>query len=486
MVTDVYVSSTYSSRGFTDTHLQADDHMSSSASNMLPTHVYESTDIIPYDEITADEAVIFIFVLLILKSIMSPLILTANSCTIIVVIKYIKMITPTHIVIAFLAIAGLFAGIVPLLNLVAYLVGDSVQAETICGVLNWAKVMSIWLNGWAIMLITVERFILVTSWKWHRKHLTSRVQAYLCFALSVCGFLVATLLSFWTKTEFSHGDCYIVKMSENKLVVHIVLIPSHVVITCSVVYCYLRIHHFIKKNRKNLVSSQNSSSESKFKKETKTTVLIAIILIAYLVGTGPASIYGLMTVKNPAIWKVEVWESFRLLWYIVVLLNNCIYVWKVPQFLEGYRKILCCVQKCRATQIVPWHNVRLRGMNLPLEPRKELENFGTTLSRLAMDIEAASCTTKESRLSNETRQEKKFGQPKVSSQNEGASCKQERKSNLTDHDCSEDENSIIGSGPHGSAKGIKNLYLEREVVVEKRNEAECSSEVEVSTIYLED
>ena len=174
VVTDVYISSTYSSRGLTDPHLQADDHMSSSASNMLSTHVYESTNVTTDDETTADETVILVFVLLILKWILSPLILTANSVTIIVVIKYIKMVTPTHIVIAFLAVAGVFVGIVPLLNLVAYLVGDS-EAEIICGVLNWAKVMSIWLSVWAIMLIAVERFILVTSWKWHRKHLTLRV-----------------------------------------------------------------------------------------------------------------------------------------------------------------------------------------------------------------------------------------------------------------------------------------------------------------------
>ena len=455
--------------------------MSSSASNMLPTHVYEPTDITPYDETTAEEAVIFIFVLLILKSIMSPLILTVNSCTIIVVIKYIKKITPTHIVIAFLAVAGVFVGIVPLLNLVAYLVGDSVQAEIICGVLNWAKVMSIWLSVWAIMLIAVERFILVTSWKWHRKHLTLRVQAYLCLGLGFCGLALATLFSFRAKTEFSYSDCYIVKVSDNMFLVYIFMIPSQIVITCSLVYCYLTIYHFIRKNKKNLVSSQNSSKDSNVKKETKTTVLIAIILIAYLFGTLPASIYRLMATRSPAIWKVEVWESFRLLWYIVTLLNNFIYVWKVPEFQEGYRKILCCLQRCRAKRIVPWHNVRLRGMNFPLEPRREFEISGAALSSAAVAVDVASRTTKVTCLSN--RQVRMFrfpfdsifkqsGQPKVSSQNEAASRKQETKSNLSEDDCSGDG---FRSGANESAKGRKNLYL-----------AECSSEAEVSTIYLDD
>ena len=315
MVADVYVSSTYRSRGSTEDHLQTDEHMSTNTNNnMLPTHMYESTNVTTDDEITADETVLFVFVLLILKLILSPLILTGNSLTIIVVMKYIKKITPSHVVIAFLAIAGLFVGIVPLLNLVVYLVGDSVETKTICGAMTGAKTMAIWLNIWAIMLIAIERFILVTSWKWHREHLTSRVQAYLCFVVGICGLIVAILFSFLTKTKLSYGDCYFLMVSENKFIVYVAMVSSQAVITCSVVYCYLRICHFIRKNRKNLASSQNTSSESNFNKERKTTFLIAIILIAYLVGTVPATIYILMTSHNPAIWKTHGTFSFTLVY----------------------------------------------------------------------------------------------------------------------------------------------------------------------------
>ena len=499
MATDVRVSSTYPSRGFTENHLQADDYISISTSNMQTTHDYESTDMTTDDETTADETVLLVFILLVLKWILSPFILTGNGLTIIVVMKYIKKITPTHVVIAFLALAALFVGIVPLLNLVVYLLGDSVQAENICIVITWAKIMAIWLNVWAIMLIAVERFILVTSWKWYDNHLTSRVQAYLCVALGICGLLLATLFSFWAKTEFSYGDCYIVTMSENKFTVYAIMIPSQVVITSSLVYCYLRICHFIRKNRKNLASSQNSSNESNFRKETKTTVLITIILMAYLVGTVPATIYGLMTSHNPAIWKAEVWEFFRLTWYIVALLNNFIYAWKVPEFQHGYRKMLCCFQKCRAIRIVPWHNVQPRGMNFPLEPRREFDSSGTALGNSAVDIEAGSCTTKHTELSSRSPQvlAKKFefsfdsgfkqrDQFKINSQNEGSSGKQRRQSKITDHDCSGVENNTIETGARGRVQSRNNLYFKREVVLEKVNEAECSSEVEVSTIYLED
>ena len=59
MVTDVYVSSTCPDGGSTETHLTAaDDQMSINRRRMLLTDVYESTDIITDDEISADEKVL--------------------------------------------------------------------------------------------------------------------------------------------------------------------------------------------------------------------------------------------------------------------------------------------------------------------------------------------------------------------------------------------------------------------------------------------
>ena len=75
------------------------------------------------DEMTTEQYSTLLFALLIFRWILSPLILAANSLSIIVIVKYIKKVTPTHVGIAFLAIAGLFVGIVPLLSLAFYLMG---------------------------------------------------------------------------------------------------------------------------------------------------------------------------------------------------------------------------------------------------------------------------------------------------------------------------------------------------------------------------
>ena len=344
---------------------------------------------------------------------------------------------PTHAAIAFLALAGIFVGIVPLLNMVVYLLEDSVQADIVCGVMSWVKIMATWLYAWAIMLIAVERFILVTAWKWHRNHWTSPKQAFLSFAFGVSGLLLATLVSVLGDSDLRYGDCYIMRMSEKKRLIFAVLLPSQAVIIFSLVYCYLRIYHVMRENRKNLVLNQNNSNQSNFKKEKNTTILIAIILISYLVGTMPGTIYGLMTLNNPTIWKIEWWEFCRVLWYIEAFLNNFIYAWKVPEFKEGYRKILCyCFRQCRGIRIVPLRIVKPRGMNLPLEPRRDFESSGAALSSQAVGIEAVeagSSITRTTRVSDKPRQTNKF-----------------------------------------------------EVIDERRNEEECSTDVEVSTIYLAD
>ena len=440
MTTDVYMSSTYPGGGLAKTHLLADDHLSINRHSMLSTDIYESTDTITEDEMRREEKVLLFFVFLILKWILSPFILTGSGLTIVVILKFIKRMTPTHVAIAFLSLAGTFVGIVPLLNLVVYLLEDSGQGDIICGVMSWAKIMAAWLKIWAIVLIAIERFILVTSWKWHRNHWTSRKQTFLCFTFGVCGVLVATIFSLLGDPDLRYGNCYIILMSENKGLVHAVTFPIQAVITFSLVYCYLRIYYVTKENRKNLALSQNSSNQSNFKKEKKTTIVIAIILISYLVGTMPATLYGLMALNNQAIWKVEWWEFCRLLWHIEAFSNNFVYPWRVPEFKEGYRKILCrCFRKCHGVRIVSWHNVKLRGMNLPLEPRREFESSGLALSSPAVDTEAGSSTTRTSRLSDKPRQKKKF-----------------------------------------------QFSFEREVIAGRRNEEECSSEVEVSTIYLAD
>ena len=157
----------------------------------------EATD----NEMATDEYSCLLSALLIFTWILSPFVLTGNGLTIAVVMKYIKMVTPTHVGIVFLSFTGLFVGIIPLLNLTIYLMGDSVNAKYIHNSTVWVSLVARGLNVCAILLIAFERCFLVTSWKLYKKHLTVRKQIGLSIAFCVYFVLSATVLTLVTDSE---------------------------------------------------------------------------------------------------------------------------------------------------------------------------------------------------------------------------------------------------------------------------------------------
>ena len=353
----------------------------------------EATD----NEMATDEYSSLLSALLIFTWILSPFVLTGNGLTIAVVMKYIKMVTPTHVGIVFLSFTGLFVGIIPLLNLAIYLMGDSVNAKYIHNSTVWVSLVARGLNVCAILLIAFERCFLVTSWKLYKKHLTVRKQIGLSIAFCVYFVLSATVLTLVTDSElisttvltlvtdselisttvltlvtdseFKYGVMEI--RSKRKTIVYVLVVPPYTLATCTIAYCYLKICFFIWKPRKSLVSSQNNSNQQNFQKEKKTTVLIAIILTVYLAGTLPNLVYSMLAINNPKIIiKPVLLAIFRLLLYVATLIDTIIYAWKVPEFQKGFHKILCCLLKSRIIQVAPLPNVESLGNNLPLEPRR--------------------------------------------------------------------------------------------------------------------
>ena len=84
----------------------------------------------------------------------------------------------------------------------------------------------------------------------------------------------------------------------------------------------------------------------------------------------------MMIQRYPRLLKFEIWDILRLIWYTTTLIDTFIYAWKVPEFQKGYRKILCCLRRVSTIQVAPRSNVQSRGIDLPLEPRREVEYSG--------------------------------------------------------------------------------------------------------------
>ena len=163
---------------------------------------------------------------------------------------------------------------------------------------------------------------------------------------------------------------------EKRSILYALFLPIYAFKTCILGFCYLKIYLFLWKKRKTLASSQNSSNQQNFQKEKKTTVIIAIILTVYIVGTLPNYSYAIMIQKDPKLLNVEMWEFLKLVWYFTTLIDTFIYAWKVPEFQVGYRKILCCLRRSWTIQVAPQPNVQHHRMNIPLEPRREVDNSG--------------------------------------------------------------------------------------------------------------
>ena len=222
----------------------------------------------------------------------------------------------------------------------------------------------------AIFLIAFERCCLTTLWGLHQKHLTVRRQIGLCVAFSVYFLVWATAITLIADIESRQGG--LVLKFKDKRVLYALSIPTYALITCGPAFCYFRICIFLWKHRTALVSNQNSSSQKNFQKEKKTTALIAIILTVYLTGTLPSFVYTLILGNNPKFLKLELWQFLRFLWCATSLVDIAMYAWKVPEFQEGYRKILCFPRRVRTIRVAPRSNVQHLGINLPLEPRREV------------------------------------------------------------------------------------------------------------------
>ena len=349
-----------------DQDRSTDDRMSYNT-----THIYQFFQNVTDDETTQDNVVSF--TIGIILWILCPFILTCNGMTIAVVVKFIKTTTPTHVVIAFLGFAGLFVGIGPLSNLALYLIGDSVHSRYISNFNVWVTVVARTLNVSAIMSIAIERCLLMTSWKLYLKYLTVRRQLGFCIAFCVYSFLFTTIFTFMADLEIKPNNRLLYQVLLQKEVVFLVrvfFLPVFTLQSCIIAICYLTILVFLWKHRKTLTSNQSTSDQQNFKKEKKTTVLIVAILTLYMTGTFVPFVYYFVAQTYPSIWSHELFRFISLAWHIISLTDTFIYAWKVPEFQEGYRIILCCLRRYHSNQVFPSCTVQFHGINLPLEPKR--------------------------------------------------------------------------------------------------------------------
>ena len=217
------------------------------------------------DRIATDQSTVLYLTLDVCMIILSPFILTGNGLTIIVVVQFIRKVTPTHVAVAFLAFAGLFVGMIPLFSLTFYLMGDSVYSRYIDDLNVWVTVAARTLNISAILLIAVERCFLLTSWTLYIKHLTTRRQFGLCLVFCVYSFVFATIFTLMADSELKFYLRFQMFLQRREFfVAYILFLLIYILESCILAFCYLKIYLFLWKHRKTANSSQKSSQQKIF------------------------------------------------------------------------------------------------------------------------------------------------------------------------------------------------------------------------------
>ena len=116
---------------------------------------------------------LFSFTLCVLKCVLSFLVVVGNGLTLTIIIRHVKK-TPSHVSVGFLECADLLFGLTPWFFLAMYLNTEILHNTMFCTFSAWIERFAIGLDGFAIVAIACERYIVITNWQIHRKFLNVR------------------------------------------------------------------------------------------------------------------------------------------------------------------------------------------------------------------------------------------------------------------------------------------------------------------------
>ena len=126
---------------------------------------------------TIDRYFGFSFYICIAECCLSPFILLGNGLTVVIVTRYLKKVTPTHVAVIYLAVADFTVGMMPWFHLTTYLTqGDWKHWRNWCTFAAWFDYMSSAFNLLSVMLVAIERCFLITKWDLYQKKYTVRKQ----------------------------------------------------------------------------------------------------------------------------------------------------------------------------------------------------------------------------------------------------------------------------------------------------------------------
>ena len=314
---------------------------------------------------------------------MSPFILLSNGLTVVIVTKYVKKVTPTHVAVTYLAITDFMVGITPWF----YLTSNLTQSywkhwRNWCTFAVWFDYVSSALSTVAVMFVAVERCFLITKWVLYQKHYTVRKQNIISgVSASFVSEGVTADIAF-TSVNPVLGKCYF-DLITTRNVFGFILELIFSIIPFILILSYVRIIYFLWKQRRLVAARQQIQNQPT--RERKTTILMALIVSIYLSTTVPAWIYPITLSEYVTIHQVGTLDIFICIFYCNTLVNPTLYASRIPVFKETYGKIFSRIPWFGRNRIdrmnaslEPRRNVDIIRNNKSLEPRRDLDNVFVT------------------------------------------------------------------------------------------------------------
>ena len=276
----------------------------------------------------------FSFYICVVECCLSLLTLLGNGLTVVIVTKYLKKVSPTHVTVTYLAIADFTVGMMPWFHFTTYLTQGFKAWRNWCTLAAWFNYFSSCLNIVAVMFVSLERCFLITEWDLYQKKYTVTKQNVISGISASCVLLAVMADIALSDLNPKLGRCYFNFVTDE----NVLCIISHllfVIISFILVLSYVRIIYFLWKQRKSVEGMSISQST----RGKKTTILMALIVSIYLSTTVPLMVYSQTLPDVVMQHQIETLDIFICIFYCNAIVNTILYAARIPMFKEAYGKI---------------------------------------------------------------------------------------------------------------------------------------------------
>lgn len=285
----------------------------------------------------------------VLQIITSVAILTGNTLTIAVLVRFERLRTKTHAIVCSLSAADLTVGFThPVYYIFNYAVsGTSISNYDYCVLIHAIHIFPMLNSAFHLIFIAIERHIAVTRPLHYHAILTKSAIVVTLACAWIISLFLAVMPFFWIdKTRATAASCSIASFPVAYFFAF--LFGPFVAMTMSMIVIYVRIFWVARKHIQQIQAQIENRKQEKRKqvRELKAAKLLSMTVGAFIVCWYPFAIYLALLVVNVVVMNSYVFKFSLLLAVANSAVNFFIYVAKSTEFRNAFRALFCSCSKC--------------------------------------------------------------------------------------------------------------------------------------------